>query len=157
MKAVAAATQRIGQLEDGDLTKGRNLKHVWIFRQIAHWLCVRRVGRSTLQVGKFFERDHSTIVHSVRAVDNLLLDEGSNGPTAKKIEAIWATACGLEVEVQEQLKKPVVATKSKTKRNVKVYHWSRYEAGSRLWFYANDNAFREGLKKSASVYLEAGE
>lgn len=38
-------------------------------RQEAMWLSHRATGKSLPQIGQWFKRDHTTVLHSIRAVD----------------------------------------------------------------------------------------
>lgn len=38
-------------------------------RQVAMWLCHRVTKKSYVRIGYFFERDHTTIIHAKRRVD----------------------------------------------------------------------------------------
>jgi hypothetical protein len=92
MRSVALATRQYGNLQAGELMGRGRRTEIALLRQVAHWLCVRRVGRSTLDVGLFFDRDHSTVIHSVRSIDNRLIDDQDSGEAAYMIERIWSLA-----------------------------------------------------------------
>jgi chromosomal replication initiator protein len=44
----------------------RNKKFVRA-RQHAMWLCHQKTRFSTLRLGKFFQRDHTTVLHAIQA------------------------------------------------------------------------------------------
>jgi chromosomal replication initiation ATPase DnaA len=40
-------------------------------RQEAMWRCCRETGHSTTSVGRFFNRDHTTVVHAVQKIEKM--------------------------------------------------------------------------------------
>jgi len=92
MRDVAVATVLVGKLEVGELMGRGRSTHVVLIRQAAQWICAKRVGPSLNQVAAFFERDHTTLIHSIRAVQERLEREHENGATRCLINEIWDKA-----------------------------------------------------------------
>jgi hypothetical protein len=48
-------------------------------RQEAMWRCCRETGHSTTSVGRFFQRDHTTVVHAVQKIERMQKGRDGNG------------------------------------------------------------------------------
>jgi len=92
MRDVCVAAVLVGKLEIGELMGRGRLSSVVVIRQASQWLCSKRVGPSLSQAAAFFHRDHTTLIHSIRAVEYRLEHEGVDGPTRTLIEQIWEKA-----------------------------------------------------------------
>lgn len=69
-----AVTEYYG-LRRGDLESVRRERRIVGPRQVAMWLCKQLTPMSLPDIGGRFNRDHSTVVHSTRRVDERLLEE----------------------------------------------------------------------------------
>ena len=69
-----AVTEYYG-LRRGDLVSARRERRVVGPRQVAMWLCKQLTPMSLPDIGGRFNRDHSTVVHSTRRVDERLIEE----------------------------------------------------------------------------------
>lgn len=76
-------------LKPGDLKSPRRLKSISTPRQIAMFLCKKHLNASYPEIGqKFGGKDHSTVIHAVRKIENLC---ASNDDLKNDIEAIEKT------------------------------------------------------------------
>ena len=69
-----AVTEYYG-LRRGDLSSPRRERRIVGPRQVAMWLCKQLTPMSLPDIGSRFNRDHSTVVHSTRRVDERLANE----------------------------------------------------------------------------------
>lgn len=72
----------------GDLKSDRRTADVVRPRMIAVWLTKKHTQQSLPQIGRRFGgRDHTTVLHSVRAIDKLMLADPNLAALIRKIEA----------------------------------------------------------------------
>jgi len=57
-------------------------------RQVAFYLAYRLTKRSTTQIGKYFNRDHTTVMHGERKIDEKLKDIDLNFDITQAINTI---------------------------------------------------------------------
>jgi chromosomal replication initiator protein len=77
------------ELKIVDLKSEKRLKNIVQARQIAIWLCREMTKSSYPDIGlKFGGKDHSTIIHSYKKIDNLMI---SDTKTSKIIDEIKRT------------------------------------------------------------------
>lgn len=67
------------------------VRHIAEARQIAMYLCYVNCNKSLKQVGRFFNRDHSTVMHSREVVGNYLQTEFDFRHKFKRIELALLT------------------------------------------------------------------
>jgi chromosomal replication initiator protein len=60
--------ERFG-LRPSDLASRRRSRHVALPRQVAMYLCRRLLNASFPHLGELFQRDHSTVIHGVTAIE----------------------------------------------------------------------------------------
>lgn len=84
-----AALWYFSYLEPGWLRSQARKRNIAWPRQIAHTVARRITGKSLPQIGIAFNRDHTTILNSIRAVS---LREEDNGRDREAVEAITALA-----------------------------------------------------------------
>jgi hypothetical protein len=122
MRDVSVAAVLTGGLECGELMGRGRVHSVILVRQAAQWLCARRVGPSISQTGRFFKRDHTTVINSIRCVEERLEREPENGPTRTLIDEIWAKALdvakndirlNVEPETEVKMEPKLVVERSK--------------------------------------------
>jgi len=58
-------------------------------RHIAGWIGVRRYHRSYPLVGRVMDRDHTTILHSVRKIDRMIAERGLTVPADPMAAALY--------------------------------------------------------------------
>lgn len=61
-------------------------------RQTAFWLAFRALNKSRAQIGRAFERDHTTIIHGIAVVDHL---RGTDPLLAAQTDAMAVTLASL--------------------------------------------------------------
>lgn len=59
------------------MSRRRGVWQISRSRQYAMWLIRKRMGLSYPEIGRFFRRDHTTVIHAVRAVNRRLYDARS--------------------------------------------------------------------------------
>jgi len=89
---VAKATVIVGKLGPGELMGRSQMKHVALHRAAAQWLCIKMLGRGYSETGRFFNRDHTSIIAAINKIDALLADDPEGTPTDKLLDEIWTTA-----------------------------------------------------------------
>ena len=52
-----------------DILSDRRDSKVAKYRQLAMWLCRHRTHQSLPAIGRFFNRDHTTVIHAIEATD----------------------------------------------------------------------------------------
>jgi chromosomal replication initiation ATPase DnaA len=58
-----------------DITSKRRIREIIIARQTATYLISKKFRKSLVEVGRYFNCDHSTVIHSKRAVENCIETE----------------------------------------------------------------------------------
>ena len=75
VEAIQKAVTEYYGLRRGDLVSARRERRIVGPRQVAMWLCKQLTPMSLPDIGGRFNRDHSTVVHSTRRVDERLANE----------------------------------------------------------------------------------
>lgn len=58
-----------------DMTSSRRSRSIARPRQVAIWLCKQLTPRSLPEIGARFHRDHTTVIHAIRKVDELRVED----------------------------------------------------------------------------------
>lgn len=66
-----AVCKYYGQREERCKLKGRKPEMVKI-RQITCYLAQKKTDMTLTAIGKFFDKDHTTVIHSIRTVQNMI-------------------------------------------------------------------------------------
>jgi hypothetical protein len=160
---LAHAAELIGDIDQKELLGKGSHRDAATYRQIIMWLAVRRVGISSSAVGRFLDRDHSTVIYGVRCVQKRLATHSVE--TKRIVEGVWDAATklargeGVERNVRVEPAIPLKANKPPPERAPEpLRHWKYYEVCSDLWWASNHNEFVKGMMKArAGVFQEAGE
>jgi chromosomal replication initiator protein len=73
-------------LRPSDLSSRRRSRHVALPRQVAMYLCRRLLNASFPHLGELFQRDHSTVIHGVTAVEHRLKRDPAFQLTLEQLE-----------------------------------------------------------------------
>ncbi len=71
VKSIMAATQRFYGITRVDMTCNRRTKELVIPRQVAMYLCKTLTLKSLPEIGRWFNRDHTTVLHGIRKIERL--------------------------------------------------------------------------------------
>src|SRR5262249_32251859 len=82
---VDTVCQRFG-LPPSDLSSRRRSRHVALPRQVAMYLCRRLLNASFPHLGELFQRDHSTVIHGVAAIEQRVKRDSSFLLTVEQLE-----------------------------------------------------------------------
>lgn len=75
------------------LLSERRARHLARPRQVAMWLCARLLpGLSLPQIGRAFRRDHTTVLHAIRKIEQLRLSSPAFAELADRLQAQIAAA-----------------------------------------------------------------
>ncbi len=85
-EAIQKAVTAYYGLRRGDLASPRRERRIVGPRQVAMWLCKQLTPMSLPDIGGRFNRDHSTVVHSTRRVDERLADEPALAEDLEKLK-----------------------------------------------------------------------
>ena len=69
IEMIQRAVAREFGLQTGDLSARRNARHVAHPRQIAMYICKMRTRASLSEIGRAFDRHHTTVLHSIRKIE----------------------------------------------------------------------------------------
>lgn len=102
---IISETAQEFHLRDSDLVGSSRKLTVVAARNIAIYLCRNLLGCSFLKVGSFFsDRDHSTIMHSYRKIENLLdSNPDQNDAAASMINTIEKLSQKLSDQIASQI------------------------------------------------------
>lgn len=76
---------------------GRSLsRKITPIRQEAMWMVNRRAGLSLTETGRLFDRDHTTVLHGVRKVEERISEDVQ---LSSWLERVWQLACGRRSDV----------------------------------------------------------
>ena len=70
-KIVSETCQQFGTTMK-EMISERRARQILLARQVAMWKCRTRTDHSTPRIGRFFNRDHTTILHAVRKIDAMI-------------------------------------------------------------------------------------
>ncbi len=74
------------RIKEEDITSKRKTKEIVLPRQIAIYLCKNFTELSYNKIGEYFGgKDHATIIHAIKKIDNLL-DDGNDSAESKNIK-----------------------------------------------------------------------
>jgi len=90
VRKIIMAVSRISEVQAEHILGKCRMADIVKVRQTAYWLARRFAGRSLPALGMTFYRDHTTVLHGIRAVDALIADKGI-APSEDTVEA-WAEA-----------------------------------------------------------------
>lgn len=82
---ISSAVESVFGIKEGSLMIRTRRVEIVLARQMTMWINIRRYNRTTIETGRFFNMDHSTAIHSCRAIDNYIQTEPD---TKAKLEAI---------------------------------------------------------------------
>ncbi len=82
---VAAVCERFG-LRPSDLASRRRSQHITLPRHVAMYLCRRLLNASFPHLGELFQRDHSTVIHGVSAIEQRAKRDSSFLLTVEQLE-----------------------------------------------------------------------
>ncbi len=85
-EAIQKAVTAYYGLRRGDLLSPRRDRRIVGPRQVAMWLCKQLTTMSLPDIGNHFNRDHSTVVHSARRVDDRLANEPAVAEDIEKLK-----------------------------------------------------------------------
>jgi hypothetical protein len=163
LEYLTRAAELIGDIDQKELLGKGSHREATVYRQIIMWLAVRRVGISASSVGRFLDRDHSTVIYGVRCVQKRVYANSTE--TIGMVEDVWEAAQklargeGVKRKVKAEAAVPLKANKPPPERAPEpLRHWKHYEVCSENWWAANHAEFVKGmLKARAGVFQEAGE
>ena len=165
LKSLTLAAAHVGRISP-ELLRGRSREQgVVRIRQALHYLAHVRLGRSLSEVGNGTNRDHTTVLHSIRSVRQAL--ERMPTITGPMLDNIWTVAEDFADRLARRDRLPVtvvavpdvaepapaakpqaVAAAVPPKRPPVVANPRLYVPFSPEWWRANDLAFREGLVRA---------
>ena len=87
--AIGAVARQHGLLPE-ELTGRSQSRRIIPARQDAMWIVHRRAGLPLTAAGALFGRDHTTVLHGVRRVDDRAAEDGQ---LAAWLEHVWQLAC----------------------------------------------------------------
>lgn len=90
IKALIFAAAKVGKIHPRLVRGSTRRQSVARLRQHAQYLAVTRLGHSLSEIGRRFDRDHTTILHSVRTVTAAL--EQAPEHTKALLDEIWSEA-----------------------------------------------------------------
>lgn len=182
LRAITAAAIRVLDVCPETLTSRSRELHVSRPRWIVWLLAHKRSGLSLNQIGLFFDRDHSSVLHGVRQMGHRMAKDAT---LAGHVEAVWAEALRLHAKgkgvrfirirpavapaprkhaakapnlaVQRQTQAEAIPEPKPERRAVArpLKHWSKLQPFSREWWLSNEREFRRGLARAYG--LEAAE
>ncbi len=85
-EAIQKAVTEYYGLRRGDLTSARRLRRIAGPRHVAMWLCKELTPMSLPDIGGRFNRDHSTVVHAARRVDERRATEPTLAEDIEKLK-----------------------------------------------------------------------
>jgi|6_EtaG_2_1085325.scaffolds.fasta_scaffold134470_3 chromosomal replication initiation ATPase DnaA len=68
---VIAELERYFQLEAGAIVGPKRYREIARARQIGYWILYRLKHQSSMQIGRAFKRDHSSVLQGMRLIDYL--------------------------------------------------------------------------------------
>jgi hypothetical protein len=154
LRAAGAATG----LRVAVLRSDRRARAIARPRQAAMWIAYHLTTRTLVEIGRSFGgRDHSTIWHGVRGVEDRLAKE-PEGETASLIADIvrhlvlgseaWPAPTAVMIVVPPPAAAPSRPAQAASPPCLPPTYedgWARRGVGSRAWFDRNDQIFRDGF------------
>ena len=70
-----------------EMTSDRRFRGVARPRQVAMYLCTTKTPRSLAEIGRRFRRDHTTVIHAVKAVEKLRAADPEFDEKVRELEA----------------------------------------------------------------------
>lgn len=107
IRAVAIATAEIANIPVRVLLSHQRSAFLVHYRHAANWVCARMLQRSLPQIGNFFQRDHTSILHAVRRTQEKIDIEGPFGRTAMLCREIYDLAEEVEQRPMGHRVKPI--------------------------------------------------
>lgn len=87
--AIGAVARQHGLLPE-ELTGRSRARHIIPARQEAMWMVHRRAGLPLTATGDLFDRDHTTVLHGVRRVEQRIREDEQ---LASWLERVWQLTC----------------------------------------------------------------
>jgi hypothetical protein len=88
MKAVQLAASKVCRVRLGNLLGRRVIRRFVRARQLAMWVARDELDASFPEIGKYFDRDHTTVLYGCREIQKLI--DANDRSTILKINAIRA-------------------------------------------------------------------
>jgi len=171
IKALIFAAAKVGKMHPRLVRGSTRRQDVARLRQHAQYLAVTRLGHSLSEIGRRFDRDHTTIIHSVRTVTAAL--EQTPEHTKRLLEEIWSEAeviARYQAAVDRKLvsmpaanlppardpepEEPAAASLPppppaplRVKAPPVEANWRRYRPFTPEWWQANDLAFCQAMER----------
>lgn len=183
MRAIISAVCEIHGRHPSEISGRRRCQSIVIPRHEFFWLAHRRAKFTLSEIGmRAGNRDHTTVLHGIRATDNRMLcvegyaaevdavwtraREIARNPRSAKIVRLAATppkptgkateqAAGGQTQAGSTKAAPTPKRPPEAPLGPSVRHWSKCVQFTPEWFRANDAAFRRGLARAYG--LEAAE
>jgi len=92
---VRRAVTRFFAVTDADLDRRTRRVRMARIRQIAFYLCRNHTARSLPEIGRAFDRDHTTVLHGVRRIASLRETDAALDRDLSKLEAQLADLIAL--------------------------------------------------------------
>jgi hypothetical protein len=163
LEQLAHAAELIGDIDRNEILGKGSHREAAVYRQVIMWLAVRRVGFSASSVGRFLDRDHTTVIYGIRCVQKRIATDSFE--TVGIVEDVWDAARklargeGVRRKVKQEAVIPLKANSPPPPpKPVELKHWKHYEVCSDQWWAANHAEFVKGMMTArARVFAEAGE
>lgn len=77
-------------------------------RQVAMWLATRVAHAPQADVGRYFGRDHTTVMHAVKRVDRLMASDATFAENVRFTESVWELAKRLDPDEAAALRSMMI-------------------------------------------------
>jgi chromosomal replication initiation ATPase DnaA len=85
--SIQALTAEHFSIPVAEMTSARRFRSVARPRQVAMYLCQRHTPRSLPEIGRRFHRDHTTVIHAIKAVERLRASDSEFDQQVRELEA----------------------------------------------------------------------